>query len=104
MDSQITCYGGSDGKGHINVTSSLKPNDYLWTNVIAVDSFLNHLSAGNYYGIYKYINHAGNACDQNFNFIIPQPDSMYMKIISMVILKEILVGRFSTVIIFTTIF
>jgi gliding motility-associated-like protein len=82
MDSQITCYGGSDGKGHIKVTSSLKPNNYLWTNVIAVDSFLNHLSAGNYYGIYKYINHAGNACDQNFNFIIPQPDSMYMKIIS----------------------
>ena len=82
MDSQITCYGGNDGKGHIQVTSSLRPTNYLWTNVVAVDSFLHNLSAGNYYGIYKYNNLTGKACDQSFNFIISQPDSMYLQIIT----------------------
>jgi gliding motility-associated-like protein len=80
-DSHITCYGGSNGKGHIQVTSSLKPSQYNWTTLIAVDSFLNNLSAGNYLGSYRYTNLANKVCDQAYSFTITQPDSIYLHIV-----------------------
>lgn len=81
VDSQITCYGGNNGRGHIQVTSSLKPSQYNWTTVIAIDSFLNNLSSGNYLGSYRYTNLTSKVCDQPFSFFVPQPDSIYLHIV-----------------------
>ena len=81
VDSQITCYGGNNGRGHIEVTSSLKPSQYNWISFLAVDSFLSHLSAGNYHGSYRYTNLANKICDQPYSFLVPQPDSIYLHIV-----------------------
>jgi gliding motility-associated-like protein len=82
MDSVITCYGGSNGRGHIQVTSSLKPSQYNWITVIAVDSFLANLSAKIYEGSYRYTNNLNKICDQAFSFTIPQSDSIYLHIVT----------------------
>lgn len=81
VDSQITCYGGNNGRGHIQVTSSLRPSQYNWTTVIAIDSFLDNISSGYYLGSYRYTNLASKVCDQPFSFFIPQPDSIYLHIV-----------------------
>lgn len=82
VDSPITCYKGSNGRGHIQVTSNIKPSQYLWTTVISADSFLMNLSAGAYEGQYKYTNLSNIICDQAYSFVIDEPDSIYLHIVT----------------------
>jgi gliding motility-associated-like protein len=81
IDSQVTCFGGSNGSGHIQVTSILKPSQYTWTSILSVDSFLNNISSGNYLGSYRYTNLSNIMCDQPFSFFVPQPDSIFLHIV-----------------------
>ena len=76
IDTPITCYGYSNGRGHIQVTSSLKPSSYNWDHTSSTDSFLSSMDSGSYSGKYNYTNQYGKSCDQNFSFYMPQPDSI----------------------------
>lgn len=80
IDTAITCYKGNNGRGHIQVSSSIKPSQYFWDSVASIDSFLSNLSAGIYTGKYHYKNGANINCIQNFSFTIDDPDSMYLDI------------------------
>lgn len=82
LDTPITCAGGNNGRGHIEIISSLKPSQYLWNHNMSGDSFASNLSKGIYTGKYTYINDASINCIQNFNVDIKDSDSIKFKSIT----------------------
>lgn len=81
IDTPIRCYGYSNGRGHMQITSTLRPSTYTWDHTSSTDSFLSGMSAGTYSGKYGYVNQFGKSCSQNFSFVMIQPDSIKISFI-----------------------
>ena len=67
----VTCNGGSNGAGFINVTGGTEPYTYLWSNGATTED-LNGVGAGDYT---VQITDA-NGCDTSFTLVISQPTPM----------------------------
>lgn len=82
QDSAILCAGGNNARGHFEITSSIKPSQYLWNHNLSTDSFASNLSKGTYTGKFTYINNSSTICTQNFKIDIADPDSLRIKVIT----------------------
>lgn len=82
VDKSINCYDSANGRAHIVISSAIKPNSYQWNHSPRTDSFMDSLRAGIYSGKFYYTNQNNINCHQDFQFLMPQPDSIRMHVVA----------------------
>ncbi len=70
----VSCYGGNDGLGTINVTGGIAPYNYVWTGIGQTDTTAGNLTAS----VYNVVITDNNGCSTSINVPVGEPPQLML--------------------------